>query len=193
MFEKICGIDFGAKLSGKTSIAYILNNELRILSCSPKSDADDFLLGFIKQSTIQIIFLDAPVSLPIIYSNSNLGSDFFYRQCDKQTNAMSPMFLGGLTARAMSLKQQLSQKNIDVLETYPTALCKHLNIQRDKSVDGIKSMFSQIKTLAKEISINIEPNNIHELDAVLALFSGIRYLKNEHLTIGNLKEGLIII
>jgi predicted nuclease with RNAse H fold len=193
MFENIAGIDFGAKLSGKTSIAFIANHELQIVSCAAKMDADNFILTFINQSSVKTIFLDAPLSLPIAYKTPITNPDFFYRECDKATNAMSPLFLGGLTARAMALKHQLDQHNIRVFETYPTALCKQMNIERDKSVDGVKQMFRQIKTFVKDININIEPNNIHELDAILALFSGIRYIKNEHLTIGNLKEGLIII
>jgi uncharacterized protein len=189
----IIGIDYGAKLSGNTAIAYVLNEELKIISCQAKKDADVFILEFINKNKVKIVMLDAPLSLPKAFEDANLYSDFFYRQCDKETNAMSPMFLGGLTARAMNLKHQLSKKSIDILETYPTALCKHLNIRRDKSFDGVKTMFSQIISLMKEISINIEPENIHELDAVLALFSGIRYFNKEHITIGNVKEGLIII
>lgn len=193
MFENIAGIDFGAKLSGKTSIAYIVNNELQIVSCSAKMDADVFILTFINQSAVKNIFLDAPLSLPIVYKTPTSDPNFFYRECDKATNAMSPLFLGGLTARAMALKHQLDLHNIRVFETYPTALCKQLNIERDKSVDGVKQMFRQIKSLIQDISINIEPKNIHEMDAVLALFSGMRFLKNEHATIGNITEGVIII
>ncbi|MDP2175362.1 MAG: hypothetical protein Q8K70_05560 [Bacteroidota bacterium] len=193
MFENIAGIDFGAKLSGKTSIAFIANHELQIVSCSAKMDADEFILTFINKSPVKDVFLDAPLSLPIVYKTPTPDSDFFYRECDKHTHAMSPMFLGGLTARAMALKYQFEQQNIRVFETYPTALCKQLNIERNKSVDGVKQMFHQIKSLIKEISINIEPKNIHEMDAVLALFSGMRFLKNEHATIGNIKEGVIIV
>jgi hypothetical protein len=49
--------------------------------------------------------------------------------------------------------------------------------------------------LIKEIPVSLSstPNNWHQMDALMALTSGLRHQKNEHLSIGETNEGIIII
>ena len=95
------GIDYGAKLAGTTAICFEQSGQLKIWQSEKKKDADKFVQESIKQLQPTTVFIDAPLSLPLAYFGE--GENYFYRECDKILKGMSPMFLGGLTARAMRL------------------------------------------------------------------------------------------
>jgi len=118
------GIDYGAKKAGTTAICYQEGNRLFTSLSVKGADADDFCFQQIERLRPEFIMIDAPLSLPDAYFGK--GDDFFYRQCDRELNAMSPMFLGGLTARAMRLADQLKSRQMLVYETYPRALASEL-------------------------------------------------------------------
>ena len=112
---KWIGIDYGAKLSGNTAVVWEEKGGLFCTQSAKGKDTDKWLGELIYSLQPEDIFIDAPLSLPAVYSHS--GSDYFYRRCDRECKAMSPMFIGGLTARAMRLKDTLSEFNWH--ETYP--------------------------------------------------------------------------
>lgn len=202
---QIIGIDYGSKLAGTTVISYINENQEVIFEASAKNrDADAFILKWITRQRPIYVFLDAPLSLPGIYQNLVGYQDYFYREADRAVQAMSPMFLGGLTARAMRLKAALMELGIITQEVYPGYLAKVLNL--DKSL--YKKQRAQLPTLLPEIitylqnlsaasttqSFNLSAlHTWHHFDALLALCSGIRYLHDQHLTFGNPEEGILIV
>ena len=114
------GVDYGSKLAGTTAISYLEEGKIRILQSKKKEDADQFLSELILRLSPKSIFIDAPLSLPAAYHNK--GTDYFYRKADRDCKAMSPMFLGGLTARAMKLKAQHADRNF--IEVYPAMLAR---------------------------------------------------------------------
>lgn len=193
----LCGIDFGAKLAGTTSIAYLIDNQVSIQISEKKKDADKFLIDSIRHHKPKTVFIDAPLSLPLIYS-AGVGTDYFYRQCDKELSAMSPMFLGGLTARAMKLKSQLEAENILVRETYPAHLVKILGLESTylKKTNNYDNFLSAISNQYLKFGIELndqQTNNLnwHKLDSLLALLSAIRFSHNLAETFGNIQEGTI--
>jgi predicted nuclease with RNAse H fold len=193
----LAGIDYGSKLSGTTVICYGQTvSNLKFANAPTKQDADKYIMNMLTDLMPDIICIDAPLSLPGIYAHLHEFNDYFYRDSDKKLHAMSPMFLGGLTARAMKIKSILNNMNIPVLETYPAALVKHLElaehyIKKDKT--KINSFLQMLMTKCE-----MEPNlsqikDWHHVDALLCWMSANRITNQLHLTYGNIDEGVIMI
>ena len=190
LFGMICGIDYGSKLAGTTVIAFLENNEVTLLQSEKKKSADAFILEQIKVLGPKLIALDAPLSLPGVYRGISDFSNYHYRKADAELKAMSPMFLGGLTARAMELKSQLNALGIEVLETYPKAQAAELELQDYKRSPDLL-ILHKIK-IEKATGWRIpSPQNQHQLDAVLALVGAHRYARGTSKAIGDKAEGLI--
>jgi predicted nuclease with RNAse H fold len=191
----VAGVDYGAKLSGNTAVAILKKGKVELFKTKVKENADDFIVEVLTKHQVKMVFIDAPLSLPRSYQGikEETVPEFFYRQCDKETGAMSPLFLGGLTARAIALKYLLNQKGIEVYETYPSYLCRLLNIERVKTADGVFEMFHRIKNELNGLFGNIEPQTIHEIDALLALYSAIRFCQQQHVVLGDASEGEILV
>jgi uncharacterized protein len=191
----VAGVDYGAKLSGNTAVAILKKGKVELFKTKVKENADDFIVEVLSKHQVKMVFIDAPLSLPRSYQGikAETEPEFFYRQCDKETGAMSPLFLGGLTARAIALKYLLNLKEIEVYETYPSYLCRLLNIERVKTADGVFKMFHRIKRELNGLFGNIEPQTIHEIDALLALYSAIRFCHQQHVILGDESEGEILV
>ena len=187
---KWIGIDYGAKLSGNTAVVWKDEKGLHCRQSEKGKDSDKWLGEVILNLQPESIFIDAPLSLPSVFTGK--GEDYFYRECDRICKAMSPMFIGGLTARAMKIKD--SFPDINWFETYPGYLARRILkiedlYQKKKAFDDtILDMFE-----AKLIFHEGEINNWHRFDAFLAWFSGKRFSEGIHEAIGNSEEGLIIV
>lgn len=179
------GIDFGAKMAGTTAVCYVQNEKMIIQSSKKNNDADRFIKEVIENIKPTKIFIDAPLSLPLAYFNK--GSDFHFRQCDKETSAMSPMFLGGLTARAMSIKAHFSE--IEFYESYPKMVCIELGLNKYYKKDINNFLPDFYNTLPH--TFENAPVNWHEVDAVFAYMVGLRLMYNKAICVGNKEEGLI--
>ncbi len=191
----IAGIDYGSKLAGTTVIALLENNAIQLLQSQKKQDADTFVLQHCQAFGIEKVFLDAPLSLPGIYRQMTGYDDYFYRQSDKLLHAMSPMFIGGLTARAMKLAHTLAAQGIEVKEIYPAHLAKLLSLTAlnyKKETSAIPAVIAQLGTLFP-FALSSFPMNWHQVDAILALCSGWRYLNNECEVFGDIEEGQIFV
>ncbi|NDC38623.1 MAG: DUF429 domain-containing protein, partial [Proteobacteria bacterium] len=115
----VAGIDFGARRAGTTVIAWNEGRSIHLECSRPGTDADAFLRAAVKRIRPQVIAIDAPLSLPGVYRKLPGFNDFHLRRCDRLLQAMSPMFLGGLTARAMALAAEWYGAGIEVYESYP--------------------------------------------------------------------------
>ena len=100
----VFGIDFGSKLSGNTAIALFERGKIYFMSVDQDVDADDFILKAAEHFKPEIIFLDAPLSLPGKYMGLDGFDNYHFRKADLELRAMSPMFLGGLTKRDITHK-----------------------------------------------------------------------------------------
>lgn len=189
----LVGIDFGAKMAGTTAVAFLEEGKLVVLQSEKGKDADHWLDELLSNLPPSLICLDAPLSLPMAYFETNGGrQDYFYREADKRAMAMSPMFLGGLTARAMRLKAQCSKHNF--YETYPKMLANELNLK----ALGYKTQFEHLspcwETLSKHFnvaSLDSKPSNWHQFDAILALYTAHRIIQGNAQQLGEKEEGLI--
>lgn len=191
------GIDYGSKLAGTTVICFEKNGQLHLLQSEKKKDADAFIKQQIAALKPDHIFIDAPLSLPAAYFHSEKSAEpnFFFRQCDKELRAMSPMFLGGLTARAIKLKHNYLNTNILFFETYPSFLVKTLFpdvlIYKKKKEEIVD--FSKLLTPILPIKLAENPTNWHQVDSILAWLSGHRFFIKKALEIGDAKEGIITV
>lgn len=186
----IIGIDYGSKLAGTTVIAYDLGQGICLERSHKKQDADQMIIDFVKDNKVDVVGIDAPLSLPGVYTKLKGFEDYHYRVCDRELKAMSPMFLGGLTARAMKLKKDLEEMNVQVFETYPVMTGKNLLLvdfgYRTKNPD-----YSAMITALEKFGIRLAPQTkiiaSHDLDSILALHSVLRIGESS----GNPSEGLI--
>ena len=169
---------------------------VRFKSSKHQEDADKFISELLLVLKPELVFLDAPLSLPGKYVDREQYDDYFYRAADKELGAMSPMFLGGLTARAMKLRDYLEKAGMKVFETYPSYKAKLLELPKDKYKKDEKHILELAQSVAKKFEINInfdQIENWHYFDALLAFVAGVRYVKNNHQIFGNEKEGLIVV
>ncbi|NBC06742.1 MAG: DUF429 domain-containing protein [Bacteroidetes bacterium] len=190
------GIDYGSKMAGTTAIAYLEGNSLHFAQSQKKQDADAFVKNWVTEHQPQTVFLDAPLSLPGVYTQPASYGDYFYRAGDRLLKAMSPMFLGGLTARAMKLSRALQQQRIRVVETYPSRLADVLALDRKrykKDKAYLPGAASIIMQQMHRLQLAEAPANWHQVDALLAFCSGWRYHQGLHELYGEASEGVIVV
>lgn len=198
---RLCGVDYGSKLAGTTVVCTLDGpaGGVRFQGSAPKADADAFLLDCLRQSRPALVFLDAPLSLPGVYRGLPGCTDYFYREADRQLAAMSPMFLGGLTARAMQLKAALERDGLPVHETYPAAQARRLNLHPEgykKDPAAIGPVLGHIGRQHPGLFSQTQITGVaswHHVDALLALLAAVRFTQSEHLVYGNGLEGEIIV
>lgn len=194
----IIGIDYGAKSAGTTVIARLYDFDKVDFHASVKGqDADQFIKQFIQDNEdIWLSYIDAPLSLPKIYRNGLGEGDYFYRAADRNTGAMSPMFLGGLTARAMKLKATFKLHGIKLVETYPSKLAdvlgfKDQGYKKDKEV--MYALCDELKSRSNFHFENLEVKNWHHFDALLCLYSAKRHEMQAAMVFGDEEEGTITV
>lgn len=191
------GVDYGAKQAGTTAAVMEVQGQLRVWQSPDGMDADCWLKDLIQEQQATVIYIDAPLTLPMVYGQSphTTNSDYFYRQADRELRAMSPMFIGGLTARAIKLRAELAESGVALLETYPAALVRLLlpNLQGYKKSPATLSEFSEALQGLLPIQLQDQPQNWHQFDAVLAWFSGYRHEASQSVLYGDAREGRIIV
>jgi len=193
MFEgqKIWGVDYGSKMAGTTVVAIAEYGRVKFHASAKKQDADQMILDLAKGHQPELIAIDAPLSLPGVYQSKAAFDNYFYRACDRELNAMSPMFLGGLTARAMKLAAQLPDTKF--IEAYPVYSGNLLGLKEW----GYRSKSAQMEGLAEELTkltgweVDSKDLSSHHIDAVLALYIAHRFITGKAESAGKPEEGLI--
>ncbi len=192
------GIDYGSKLAGTTVICLYNETGFQLLQTAKNQDADLFILGHSPQAN-GLIFIDAPLSLPGVYRELDGYTDYFYRKADKELQAMSPMFLGGLTARAIQL-QANAQAQSHFIEVYPGALARLLSLKKSgykmglDAITNCRDIVIHHLSLPAEIALsaqNIRFTNWHQFDAFLAWCIGWKVQQKTTSSAGCEAEGLI--
>ncbi len=201
------GIDFGAKRSGTTALVHNREDRLTVLRCAKNEDADAFLersVAALSGGEAAAIYIDAPLSLPrVLHGLSADGptdaqadpamADWFFRAADRALGAMSPMFLGGLSARAMKLAWTWRREGHTVVETWPRGMVRLLELEgyraKDRgAVQGFLERHAALLGLPQPLPALRDQ---HELDAVLAWASGLRHRRGIGSAFGEPDEGLI--
>jgi len=194
--QLFAGIDYGSKLAGTTVIAYRSDAGIAFAAPAPKQDADRFIVDWCRRHRPAQVFIDAPLSLPGVYRDLPNCDDYFYRQADRSLSAMSPMFLGGLTARAMKLRAALEAEGMMLYEVYPGGLASILQVDRAQYKKSKQFIPAVLETLTKHLPTPPAPGEVltwHHFDALLAWLSGWRFRHGAHHKYGAADEGLIIV
>lgn len=190
------GIDFGSKTAGTTVICFGNNQtQLDIIGTSKKQDADSFLLSILSGIKPEFATIDAPLTLPVVYAYPEMGSDYFYRAVDKELKAISPMFLGGLTARAISLKQECAALRVPLFETYPAAFVKQFGLETYYNKKDPHQLVAFVAELLRFFPAKVAVAQLpswHHVDALIAWMSSYRMAHDEQLIFGD-DEGQIFI
>lgn len=189
-YTRFWGIDYGSKLAGTTVIAQYDGGHVSLLHSQKKQDADAMILALARQTPPDFVLLDAPLSLPGVYRSLPDCTDYFYRAADKVVRGMSPMFLGGLTARAMQLSTQLAP--IPVHETYPALHARAWELKRWHYKKQLMHLPQVIDQVLPRLPFTLDADAItswHALDAVMALYSAYRVAHGTHEVIGHPTEG----
>lgn len=193
----LVGVDYGSKLAGTTVMAYSQDREeLRFLASRKGEDSDVFLQKLLAGLRPERVFIDAPLSLPGVYRALPGYTNYFYREADRKLKAMSPMFLGGLTARAMQLSTALEKENIHFLEVYPAALARHLGMPSQGYKKQKEAFFTLKEQLMEKYHLKFPegmPYSWHYFDALLAFLSGLRFERQIVMVEGDEAEGLVYI
>lgn len=181
----VAGIDYGSKLAGTTALALALDGRITLNRSIKGRCADTWLADALERSRPAVIAFDAPLSLPGVYTGH--GTDHHYRRCDRECGAMSPMFLGGLTARAMALRARMEGLGATWIETYPSRVAlDRLGVARDRDDEVLQRL--------REILPGWElpaPDGPHERDALLALGAALLWVSGAGKAYGDPAEGLI--
>lgn len=188
------GIDYGSKSAGTTVIAYQKEELIYLVKSAKKQDADEMIMGFVQEHQPEVVGIDAPLSLPGVYSGLSDFDDYHYRVCDKELKAMSPMFLGGLTARAMKLQSRLNRMGVKVYETYPVQTAKLLSLKAFGYRTKMPDYMNMLRVLQEKgvcFSSEAKVETSHDLDSVLALIATNNIATKEEQKKGDSREGLI--
>lgn len=189
------GVDYGSKMAGTTVIAWAEGHDIQLAQSASKKDADKWVKSWVKAHQPGALYLDAPLSLPGVYRAPDAYEDFFYRSADKEVQAMSPMFLGGLTARAMRLSRELKALQCATLEVYPGQLSKILGLDRKrykKDKTYLQEATEAVLAHLPDYQLAVLPANWHQVDALLAFCSGYRHQQGLAAIYGRAAEGQII-
>jgi uncharacterized protein len=187
----LVGVDYGSKFAGTTALCFDSDAKLHLSQSTKKSDADAFIQEWVAEHNPDLIMLDAPLSLPSVYTGG-MGTNYHFRACDVELGAMSPMFLGGLTARAMKLRANLSVFRI--LETYPRQVHnRHFaHLQGYKDTEHMEHYATSLEALLP-YPFETLPQNLHQIDSALAWYVAWLYSQAKCVAIGVEEEGLIYV
>ena len=184
------GIDFGARSSGNTVVCERSGSLFRFHRCAKGEDSDAWLRAFVARLKPRAIYIDAPLSLPKAFYDK--GTDHFFRVADHQAKGMSPMFLGGLTARAITLSKEWRGLGIGVHEAYPAALIRQ-EWSVLKVVSGKAIPKQKLRIMAGMVQLPPpDPADRHEADAWLCWVIGVRHRAGNASVFGTKDEGLIL-
>lgn len=191
----IVGIDYGSKTSGFTCAAVRSTGGIQVHQSTKNKDADRWLTELISPLKPALVGMDAPLSLPGALRGLPNYSNYHYREADIASKAMSPMFLGGLTARAIALKNNFEVAlGSEVIEVYPKLAMQYIGLDPLRYKKDKYYLSTALSVLAEKAdwgSLEIALDNWHQFDALLALYSSERYLRENAEKLGDEAEGLI--
>lgn len=185
----IAGIDFGSKTSGFTAIALGYSTHIQMLQAQKNKDSDAFLKEVVREHQPRCIGIDAPLSLPGALVGQPNYSNFHMRAADLEAGAMSPMFLGGLTARAMDFAHWCSEQGIAVYEVYPKLVAEGLGLDKKRYKKDATYLPEALRMFGARREVEV--GNWHQFDALLALDVAERINRKSAHSIGDELEGVI--
>jgi len=206
MTMRVIGLDLTTSPEKVTAFV-VLTKELEIVAEGSVTDDEEFIaLAEVHRPTL--VAIDAPLSLPLGLCcleescpcrpiSSRKG-----RQCERELSALGigcyyttkRSIIKGMVYRAIALKEQLERRRFAVIEVYPYAskLCLFGKLPRKTTVAGRRVLQERLCHLIPAIPSPQESLLSHDaLDALLAAYTGVLYIKDQTEALGNPSEGLL--
>ena len=189
----VIGIDLAGSEKRNTGIC-VLNENFETKCFVVHTNKE--ILELVEKFKPDLIAIDAPLSLPKGRKSLDRKEKIHFRECDRKLLELGikffPITLGPmrmLTRRGIKLRKILEKKGYKVIEVYPGATQDILKIAR-KNVS-----LRKLRNGLKKLGIKIEKRKLthDELDAITAAFTGYLHLKGKTISLGDEKEGVIVI
>ena len=189
----VIGIDLAGSENRNTGIC-VLNEKLEAKCFVVHKDEE--IIDLIEKFKPDLIAIDAPLSLPKGRKSLDKKEEIHFRECDKKLFELGikffPITLGPmrmLTKRGIKLRKILEGKGYEVIEVYPGATQDILKISRK----GVS--LRRLREGLERLGIKIDKKELthDELDAITAAYTGYLHLKKLSLSLGDPKEGIIVI
>jgi uncharacterized protein len=178
------GIDLSGKKENPSGICMMKGDVILFKTCF----TDEEIIETVKSSDPKLIVIDAPLSLPLgrccLEKECQCASGGHFRQSEREIRlygSVLPLTFKGmkiLTMRGISLKEKL--EGYTLLETHPRTIQKML---------GITDINQYVND---RYELDVKPSE-HELDGFLAALTGLLYLEDCYLELGDPQEGNIIL
>ncbi len=175
---KSIGIDLAGKKDNPTGFSSLKNSRVR--SCLLNSD-DEIIEASIKENP-DIISIDSPLSFSS--SGGYRGSDL---ELLKRGYRVFPPDFGGmesLTKRGIRISESLIDKGFKVIEVHPLTSGRIIFNSKDRE-EWISGLSELGFVLDSELSE-------HEVDSVIAAFTGFLYLEGKTEKVGKSGEKIVI-
>lgn len=199
MSHLMFGIAYGSKLSGNTVISIMKNNKIYFLDVDENVDCDEFILNAARHFKPEIVYINAPLSVPAVYKCVNGFKDHQFRKADKELCSISPMIIGGVTARAIELKEKLeAELETKVYETCSKSQAKNYCLDQHGYKKNGLHLVSCRNHIGAQLSKKVmfdctDVKTWNHLDAFLSLITAMRFVMGMANSHGDPDEGLIYV
>ena len=194
--KKVVGIDLAGSERRPTGICVLQERKANVWVVH----TDREILEAVGDGS-QVVAIDAPLSLPrgrcCLRDDCPCVGRAHFRACDLELRRMKikffPITLGPmrlLTLRGLALKGKLEKRGLRVFETYPGAAQDIWGIPRQKDPEGLKKGLRRFKLEGNWSRPGVTKD---ELDALTCALVARESLRRNTITIGDLKEGLMIL
>jgi predicted nuclease with RNAse H fold len=203
---RVIGLDLTTSPEKATAYA-VLTRETDIVA-EGLVTADEGLIALAEEHRPALVAIDAPLSLPLglcCLEESCACRPVSFgkgRQCEQELSALGigcyyttkRSIIKGMVYRAIALKEKLEGRGIAVIEIYPYASRRRLfgKLPRKTTVAGRRAFQEKLRCLIPAIPTLQESSLSHDaLDALLAAYTGVLYIKGQTRALGDPAEGLL--
>ena len=208
MTIRVIGLDLTTSSEKGTAFA-VLTKEMDIVADGVVSD-DEEIIALVEEQRPALIAIDAPLSLPLGLCcleescpcrpvSSRKG-----RQCERELSALGigcyyttkRSIIKGMVYRAIALKGKLEGRGFTVIEVYPYASRVRLfgKLPRKTTAAGRRALQERLRRLIPVIPPPQGSLLSHDaLDALLAAYTGVLYIKGQAQALGDPAGGLLYI
>jgi predicted nuclease with RNAse H fold len=203
---RIIGLDLTTSPEKATAFA-ILTTEMDIVA-EGLVTGDEETIALAEEHRPALLAIDAPLSLPLglccleescACRSVSPGKG---RQCERELSALGigcyyttkRSIIKGMVYRAIALKEKMEERGFAVIEIYPYASRRRLfgKLPSKKTVDGRRALQEELRHLIPAIPSPQESLLSHDaLDALLAAYTGVLYIKSQTEALGDPAEGLL--
>lgn len=203
---KVIGLDLTTSPQKGTAYA-VLTKESDIVA-EGFATSDEAIIALAEEQRPALVAVDAPLSLPLGLCcleescpcrpiSSRKG-----RQCERELSALGigcyyttkRSIIKGMVYRAIALKEKLEEQGFAIIEVYPYASKMRLfgKLPPKTTVAGRRALQARLCHLIPALPLPQEALLPHDtLDALLAAYTGVLYLKGQTEVLGDPAEGLL--